>query len=249
MKRFYTCFLFLLALPLSSQADTIAVAVASNFKDTLNRLADGFESETGHVVQISAASTGKHYAQIRNGAPFELFFAADDQRPAMLEGEGLAVHGTRFVYATGRLTFWAPAGKGKDCLAELAAGNFLRLAIANPATAPYGVAAEQVIESLGLQQTYKGRIVMGENISQAMQFVDVGAATAGFVATSQWLANPRHDEGCAWEPGEDRFMPVRQEVQLLKHGESSQAARAFLAYVRSPAALEVIRADGYHAGN
>lgn len=245
MKRLRLIFLLFLALPLSAHADKIAVAVASNFKDTLNSLASIFEAETGHIIQISAASTGKHYAQITHGAPFELFFSADDQRPLLLEQGGSGVPGTRFVYASGRLTFWSPAKSGTDCRGELAVGNFGRIAIANPATAPYGIASRQVLEALGLTEIYAGRIVMGENISQAMHFVDSHAANGGFVATSQWLVNPRREEGCNWEPDATLFEPIRQEAQLLKRGESSAAARAFLEFVRTPAAKAVIREQGY----
>lgn len=245
MKRLRLIFVLVLALPQFAHADTISVAVASNFKDTLNSLASLFEAETGHVVQISAASTGKHYAQISHGAPFELFFSADDQRPLLLEQSGSGVPGTRFVYASGRLTFWSPAKNGTDCRGELAAGNFDRIAIANPTTAPYGVASRQVLESLGLMQAYAARIVMGENISQAMHFVDSHAASGGFVATSQWLVNPRREEGCTWEPDPTLFEPIRQEAQLLKRGENSTAARAFLEFVRTPAAKAVIREQGY----
>ncbi len=239
-------YLLLALLPIPVHADTIAVAVASNFKDTLNALAADFEAATGHIVQLSAASTGKHYAQISHGAPFDVFFAADNERPGMLEREGFAVPGTRFVYASGRITLWGPAANGKDCLAELKSNGFRRIAIANPKTAPYGVAAEQVLAALALTNRYFDHIVMGENISQAMHFVDTGAAAAGFVATSQWLVNPRRAKGCNWEPPAQMFDAIVQEAQLLVHGKDSAAAKDFLAFVRSPAAREVIRAQGYH---
>lgn len=234
----------LLLLPMQVSGDTISVAVASNFKDTLKRLADQFEAESGHIIQLSPASSGKHYAQIMHGAPFQLFFSADAERPVLLEQAGFGVPGTRFIYATGETTLWAPASAG-DCQDVLKSGAFRRLAVANPRTAPYGVAAEEVIAALQLHAVYSSRVVTGENISQAMQFVDSGAADAGFVATSQWLAHPRREEGCNWHIPAAMVTPLHQEVLLLKRGEKSVAARAFLDFVRSPSARQLITSSGY----
>ena len=240
-----TLLFVLLCVPMSAYADVVSVAVASNFKDTLKQLADRFEAETGHTVQLSPASTGKHYAQIMHGAPFHVFFSADAERPALLEQSGFAVAGTRFVFARGKLTLWAPAMTGMACEAALASAAFKRLAIANPKTAPYGVAAESVLTTLQLLPGYSGRIVMGENISQTMQFVDSSAADAAFVATALWQVHPRREQGCHWHVPAELAAPLDQEAVLLKRGEHSVAARAFLDFVRTPAARSLVAAAGY----
>jgi molybdate transport system substrate-binding protein len=248
MTRVSLYFLFFF-LSLPAFADQVSVAVASNFRDAAKLLADRFETRTGHIVQLSAASTGKHYAQIVHGAPFDAFLSADTRHPALLEQQGLAVAGSRFIYARGRITLWAPGVADEDCKAALEAGAYRRLSIANPKTAPYGVAAEQTLAALGLTQAYAAKIVMGENISQALQFVHAGAADAGFVATSQWLLNLRRDEGCHWEVPAALITPLDQEAQLLKRGEASAAAKAFLDFIRTPEAMGIIRQSGYDVAN
>ncbi|MDX1455062.1 MAG: molybdate ABC transporter substrate-binding protein [Gammaproteobacteria bacterium] len=227
-----------------TNAGVVSVAVASNFKDTLSELADRFEEQSGHTVRLSAASTGKHYAQIRNGAPFDIFLAADAERPALLVQEGFAVPDSQRTYAMGRLVFWVPRDENADCRAVLEQG-VARVAMANPRTAPYGLAARQTLAALELEEQYAPRTVMGENISQAMQFVDALAAAGGFVAKSQWLVNPRHENGCAWEVPAELHDPIRQDMVLLKRGVENPAALAFLAYMDGADAKALIAASGY----
>lgn len=222
-------------------ADRLQVAVASNFKPAMEVLAQAFEDATGHDLAVSYGSTGKHYAQILNGAPFELFLAADVEHPRRLEAEGMAFSGSRFTYAMGKLVLWSPQpGLGHDGQRLLEEGKFRFLAIANPKTAPYGRAAEQALRRLGLWDTLQPRIVRGENIGQAFAHVQSGNAELGFVAWSQ-LAG-RAQQGSTWMVPQDHYEPIEQQAVLLK---DSDAARAFLAFLRSEVAVAVIRAHGY----
>ncbi len=230
-------------LPWAAGADTVRVAVAANFAPTLQALAAGFEAASGHRLLIASASTGKHYAQIRNGAAFDVFLAADVERPRRLEREGLGVPGSRFDYAIGRLALWVPgAARIDDPQALLASVPPRRLAIASPRLAPYGVAAREVLDGWGLWSRLQPRLVRGENIAQAFQFVATGNAAAGLVALSQLLtftdATPdsyRVIDGAA-------HAPIRQQALLLRRGA---AAEAFVAYLRGDAATALIRAAGY----
>jgi len=224
-------------------ADQVRVAVAANFAPTLERLADDFTAQTGHRLLISSASTGKHYAQIRNGAAFDVFLAADIARPKRLEVEGHAVAGSRFDYARGRLVLWAPAaGALHDARAALTGEQVRRLAIANPRLAPYGVAARQVLEAWGLWSDVQSRLVRGENIGQAFQFVATGNAQAGLVALSQLLGLDASARGAYREIAADLHAPIRQQAVLLRPG---RAAESFLAYLRGPRARAIIGEAGY----
>lgn len=236
--------LLLACFSFASTARGYQVAVASNFKDTLQALGNAYDARTGNKMLLSAASTGKHYAQITNGAPFELFFAADSDRPAKLEAEGYVVADTRFTYALGGIVFWAPGTDG-DCLAKLKANAFATIAMANPKTAPYGLAAEQTLARLEISDVTREHIVTGENISQTMQFVDTGAAQAGFVAKSHWITNDRREQGCHWFVPGDHFEPIAQQAVLLKKGAGNDAAKGFLDFVRTPEAADIIRNSGY----
>ena len=221
------------------------MATASNFSRTVHRLVESFERNTGHQVLISSASTGKLYAQIRHGAPYDLFLAADSARPERLEQEGLAATGSRFTYALGRLVFWVPQSEFKGAANVLMAkSNVRRIAIANPKTAPYGAAAQQVLEAIGLWRQLKGRLVRGENIGQTFQFVASGAAEMGFVAMSQ-LPEQSSSKGYRWLVQQELYRPIRQEVVLLKRGADNPAAKAFLIYLRSEAARQLIMGQGY----
>lgn len=229
---------------LPAAADTAHVAVAANFLAPMKQLAPLFEHSSGHTLVVSSGSTGKFYAQIKNGAPFDVLLAADDETPARLMREGDAVHIQ--PYAIGKLALWsADPGKIDGTDSVLRRGAYTRLAIANPRLAPYGAAAMQVLEKLGLADTIKGKSVVGENIGQTYQFVASGNAGIGFVALSQITRDGRLTGGSAWQVPTSLYAPIRQDAALLKRGEHNPAARALLDYLDTPAALAVIRSYGY----
>ncbi|HEX7048794.1 MAG TPA: molybdate ABC transporter substrate-binding protein [Longimicrobiales bacterium] len=229
------------------QADeTVLVAVAANFAETQAALAARFTAATGVVVRASIGSTGQLYAQIRNGAPFDVFLAADEERPRRLEAEGRVVPGTRFTYAEGRLVLYGP---GLDSVraggADLIEGEYAHLAIANPETAPYGVAAVQTLERLGLADAVAARLIRGESIGQTYRFVRSGAAELGFVALSQ----VRGESSCRyWIVPRELHGPIRQDAVLLRHGADNAGARRYVAYLRSPEARRLIASYGYGTG-
>jgi molybdate transport system substrate-binding protein len=226
-----------------SAADEIRVATASNFRGAMAALARSFEQTHPHEVVPIYGSTGKHYAQIVNGAPFDAFLAADNRRPERLEQEGLAVPGSRFTYATGILVLWSPRADFVDPEGlVLRSGRFVHLSIANPDLAPYGAAAREVLESLGLWSELGPRLVLGENVGQAFLFVSSGGADLGFVAGSQLVAGPGMRNGSSWRVPEDLHQPIEQQAVLLRE---SEAARAFLAFIRTAAAARIIRDHGY----
>jgi molybdate transport system substrate-binding protein len=224
-------------------AGEVKVAVAANFAPTLERLAEDFTAQTGHRVVVSSASTGKHFAQIRNGAAFDVFLAADAERPARLERLGLGVTGSRFTYAQGRLVLWVPGAPPLDEPSHyLAEGGFERLAIANPRLAPYGAAARQVLERWGLWEGLRGRLVSGENVAQALQFVATGNAQAGLVALAQvLLLSPDLRDAYRLIPAE-LHAPIEQQALLLRPGAP---AEAFLGYLRGERAAAQILQAGY----
>ncbi len=239
----YLLAVLLLSLAANLPAGEIRVAVASNFVAAMRDLAAAFERSNGQRVILATGSTGKHYAQIRSGAPFDLFFAADGQRPALLEREGIAAPGSRFTYALGRLVLWSPrAGLVDDAGQVLAQASFQRIALANPRLAPYGRAAEQVLRRLGQWDRLRARMVQGGNVAQAFQFVFSGNAELGFVALSQIQRPDRATEGSAWLPTQALYDPIEQQAVLLKDGPT---ARAFMNFTRSPEAREIIRKHGY----
>jgi molybdate transport system substrate-binding protein len=224
-------------------AAEVRVAVAANFAPALRVLAAEFERQTGHLVVASSASTGKHYAQIVNGAPFDVFLSADVERVERLEAAGLGVAGSRFVYAEGRLALWAPdLDAQSDAIAYLHGDDFRRLSIANPRLAPYGVAAEQVLMAWGLWERVQSRLVRGENVAQALQFVASGSAEIGLVSLSLvlMLDPARQGRFVPIDPG--LHQPIRQEALLLRRGE---AAESLLAFMRSAATAETLRQLGY----
>ena len=230
-------------LPAFALGAEVRVAVAANFAPTLQDIAAEFSAATGHRVVIASASTGKHYAQIRNGAGFDVFLAADVERPQRLEREGFGVPGGRFDYAIGRLVLWAPdAGDIDDPRTLLAADDLTRLAIANPRLAPYGVAAHQVLEAWGLWERLQTRLVRGENVAQAFQFVATGNAPAGLVALSQVLALHGVAPDSYRTIAGELHAPIRQQGLLLRRGP---AAEAFIRYLQGAAAGARIRAAGY----
>jgi molybdate transport system substrate-binding protein len=236
--------LSLFLLPLISYSETLRIAVAANFTGATQELVSRFEQRSGHELKVSFGSTGKLYAQITHGAPFALFLAADEARPARLIQEGLAVAGSRTTYARGRLVLWSADEKriteGAD---ELRQGAFRRLAIANPQTAPYGLAAQQVLQHLGLWNQLSGALVRGDSIAQTFQFTATGNAELGLVAASQVKAWPH--KGSLWEIPQGYYQSIAQQVVLLKHGEESDAAKDFLQFLQSDEARAVIRDFGY----
>nr|VFK78837.1 MAG: molybdate transport system substrate-binding protein [Candidatus Kentron sp. SD] len=246
---------------LAGETETVHIAVASNFSATLRLLTDAFEGGGAHECKTSAASTGKLFAQIAHGAPFDVFLAADAKRPKRLVADGYAVAETLFTYAVGRLALWRAVGAGTD----ISGGEGIlgvrvgRLAIANPKTAPYGKAAEETLRALGLWRSWQSRLARGENIGQTYQFVASGAVDSGFIALSQ--APRRHrgmsDRGTMGAPSHGQsgeeirivpsslHTPLWQQAVLLKRGVNNTAARAFLVFLRSPKAREIIEAAGY----
>lgn len=227
------------------QAADIRVGVASNFSSTLAALAERFERQSGHRVVLSSGSTGKLYAQIKNGAPFDLFFAADAARPQRLEQEGEGVTGTRFTYAVGRIVLWSPIPDRIDATgAVLKTGDFRKLAIANPVTAPYGLAAQQAMMRLGVWEAMQPRLVRGENISQTFQFVASGNADLGFVALSQ-LRTGKGVGGSYWEVPPEYYQPIEQQVILLRVAREPEAARELLVYLRGGDAQAMLESFGY----
>jgi molybdate transport system substrate-binding protein len=233
-------------------AAEVQVAAAANFTAPLAEIAKAFEQATGHRLLVSAGSSGKLAAQIQNGAPFEVLLAADAERPALLEKDGMAVAGSRFTYARGRLALWSPDPALVDAAGKVLAGDrFHHLAIANPKLAPYGAAAQQVLTGLGLWETLTPLLVQGEDIGQAYQFVASGAAELGFVALSQVRAaassggGAGQPKGSVWIVPESRYRPIEQQAVLLAKGAANPAARAFLDFLRGKAARAVIERYGY----
>jgi molybdate transport system substrate-binding protein len=218
-------------------------AVAANFTAPMAELAERFESEIGHAVSVISGSTGKHYAQIVNGAPFDVFLAADERRPLELEREGLIVPGSRFSYAVGRLVLWSRDPRMLNAGAEvLSSDSFRRLAIANGRLAPYGRAAREVLERHGLLESLSGRLVQGENVAQTFQFVASGNAELGFVALSQVRSLPAELAGSSWLVPADLHTPIEQQAVLLKDGLT---ARRFLEFMTGEGARALIRSYGY----
>ncbi|SDE73910.1 molybdate ABC transporter substrate-binding protein [Rhodospira trueperi] len=226
-----------------ARADETLVAVAANFTAAAKEIGAAFTEATGHTATFSFGSTGKLYAQIAHGAPFEAFLAADTARPEKAEAEGLGVPGSRFTYAVGRLVLYStdPA-LVDDAGAVLERDAFDHLAIANPVTAPYGAAAVEVLEALGLQESLKDRLVQGDTIAQAHQFVITGNAEIGFVALSQVVDD---DSGSQWMVPQDLYTPIRQDAILLKTGADNPVAAAFLAFLKGPEATAITARYGY----
>jgi len=225
---------------LPAMAAETRVAVAANFTEPAKEIATAFKAATGHNAILSFGSSGQFYAQIANGAPFEVFLSADAERPQKAEAEGLAVAGTRFTYATGRLVLWSKTpGLVDPRGAALKAGRFEKLAIADPKTAPYGLAAVETLRALGLHERLAPKLVTGSSITQAYQFVDTGAAELGFVALSQVVGQAG---GSRWLVPAGYHTPIDQQAVLLK---DSDAARAFLKFLKGPEAKAIIKRYGY----
>jgi molybdate transport system substrate-binding protein len=243
MRRLVLAFVAASVFGRAAAADEIRIAVATNFTETMNALVGLFEQESDHTVLISAGSTGSHYAQIRNGAPFEAFFAADAERPALLERQGVGVAGSRFLYAVGRLVLWSPRADFVDGEGRvLESGAFRFLAIANPELAPYGAAARELLMARNLWSSLQAKLVRGQDIGQAYSFVYTGNAELGFVAYSQLKKPAAEISGSYWLVPEALHRPIAQEAVLLR---DVAAAREFLELVKSPSARAIIRSYGY----
>ena len=247
MKNFTRIFLTFAALSAGlSHADEVSVAVAANFTAPMQKIAAAFAQDTGHKAVLAFGSTGKFYAQIKNGAPFQMLLAADDGTPARLEKENFAVAGTRFTYATGRLVLWSAQPSLVDDKGEvLRNGRFQHIAVADPKLAPYGAAAAETLSKLDLLQSLQPRIVQGENIAQAYQFVATGNAELGFVALSQVMSDGRITQGSAWVVPTNLHAPLRQDAIVLSSGKDNLAATALAAYLQSEKARAIIRSYGY----
>ena len=240
---FYVLLIVLISGTGSAKADEILVAVASNFKNAITDIARKFEENTDHKVTLIFGSTGKHYAQIKNGAPFDAFFAADSKRPELLEKEGLIIPDSRFTYALGKVVLWSPQRNLVDAEGiVLERGEFQHLAMAQPKLAPYGKAAYEVLQARGLWDKLKSKAVRGENIGQTFQFVKSGSATLGFVAYSQLKIADRPIAGSYWDIPQSLYSVIKQQAVLLK---DNQAARDFTATIKTERSRKIISHYGY----
>ncbi|ROL64857.1 molybdate ABC transporter substrate-binding protein [Pseudomonas vranovensis] len=230
----------------SAWADEVQVAVAANFTAPIQAIAKDFEKDTGHKLVAAYGATGQFYAQIKNGAPFEVFLAADDSTPEKLEKEGDTVKGSRFTYAIGTLALWSARGGYVDAKGDVLKKNeFKHLSIANPKAAPYGLAATQVLDKLQLTEATKAKIVEGQNITQAYQFVSTGNAELGFVALSQIYKDGKVSSGSAWIVPSNLHEPIKQDAVILNKGKDNAAAKALVEYLKGPKAAAVIKSYGY----
>ncbi len=245
MNKFLIGMLLALIMSHAVAAD-VQIAVAANFSGPIEEISQSFEKMTGHRLKISTGASGKFYAQIKNGAPFEVFLSADEQKPSQLEKDGLAVQGSRFTYAIGKLVLWSADANLVDSKGKiLATGNFNKLAIANPKTAPYGEAAMQTLTALNLKSVLEPKLVIGESIGQTYQFVATGNASMGFVALSQVTKANKLIVGSAWVVPEKLYQPILQDAVLLVNGRDNVAARQFMLFLRSDEALRIIKSFGY----
>ena len=230
----------------SAHAADVQVAVAANFTEPMKKIAAEFEKDTGHKAVLAFGATGKFYAQINNGAPFDVLLAADDETPAKLEKEGKTVAGSRFTYATGKLVLWSAKPGYVDAQGKvLETGSYAHLSIANPKTAPYGLAAVETMEKLGVTAKVQPKLVQGENIGQAHQFVSTGNAELGFVALSQVWTDGKFNAGSGWIVPANLHNPIRQDAVILDKGANNAAARALETYLKSDKAKAIIRSYGY----
>lgn len=229
-----------------AQAAEVVVAVASNFIAPMKQIAQDFARDTGHTAQLSFGATGKFYAQIVNGGPFEVLLAADDTTPEKLVREGHAVAASRFTYCVGQLVLWSPRPGYVDSQGVvLGSADFRHIAVASPRLAPYGVAALQTLDKLGLKDALQPRMVTGENIAQAYQFVASGNAQLGFVALSQVMENGKLVAGSAWQVPASMHDPIRQDAVVLAKGQDNKAAAALMDYLRGEKARAVMKSYGY----
>lgn len=242
MRRLFLALATATCLTSAAYADSVNVAVAANFTDAANEIAAAFAEATNHEALLSFGSTGQLYTQITQSAPFQVFLSADDKRPALSVEEGFGVEGTVFTYAIGQLALYsAEAGKvtGPE---TLEGGDFQQIAIANPETAPYGTAAVETMQSLGVYEALQPKIVQGQNIGQTFQFVETGNAEIGFVALGQISQS---EAGSRWIVPKEHYEAIRQDAVLLKTGEGNAAAVAFVEFLKGEAASAIIEKYGY----
>jgi molybdate transport system substrate-binding protein len=238
--------LLVAAVAIPAFADEVQVAVAANFTAPMKVIAAQFEQETGHKVLASYGATGKFYAQIQNGAPFDVLFAADDETPAKLDKENATVPRSRFTYAIGKLVLWSAKEGVVDARGDvLKTGKFDHIAVANPKLAPYGLAAQETLQKLNLFTALQAKFVTGDNIGQTYQFVASAAAPLGFVAMSQVYENNQLKSGSAWIAPGTMYSPIRQDAVVLTKGANKPAVAAFMGYLKGDKAKAVIRSYGY----
>ena len=244
MQKLLGCCTALVLFTSPAQADTVAAAVAANFSAPMQAIAPLFAQATGHEAQLSFGATGKFYAQINNGAPFDVLLSADSSTPSKLAAEKKAVAASQITYAQGQLLLWsAQPGYVDGAGAVLKTGTWKHLALANPKLAPYGAAGQEVLQQLGVDAT--GRTVLGENIAQTYQFVASGNAQLGFVAAPQVMKDGQLQSGSAWVIPQALYSPIRQDAIVLEHGRNNPAAQALLDYLQTPAARAIMQAYGY----
>ena len=235
----------------TAKAEEVTVAVAANFTAPMQKIAQAFEQDTGHKALLAFGATGKFYAQIKNGAPFAVLLSADDETPTRLEKEGVAIAGTRFTYAIGRLALWSKNpllvdDKGQVLLSNATDKNsFKKIAIADPKLAPYGAAAIEVLGRMDALAKLTPKLVQGDSIGQAFQFVMTENAELGFMALSQISIDGRITQGSAWVVPQNLYTPLKQEAVLLPLGKNNAAALALMKYMRTDRAQAIIRAYGY----
>lgn len=238
--------LCILILAAAAHADEVQVAVAANFAEPMKQIAAEFEKDTGHKAMLTFGATGKFYAQISHGAPFEVLLAADEETPLKLEKELLAAPGTRFTYAIGKLVLWSASTGYVDSRGDiLKKSTFKHLALANPKTAPYGTAAMATLQQLGVLNSIQPRIVQGENIAQTHQFVATGNAELGFVALSQVFKDGKVRSGSAWIVPDKLYPPIRQDAVVLAKGRNKPATTALAHYLKTDKARAIIKSYGY----
>ena len=246
MRKSFILTLLFVAYATSLRAEEAMVAVAANFSAPMQQIAALFQKETGHQIKLSFGASGGIYAQIKNGAPFDLFLSADQLTPQKLEAEGLGVPNSRFTYATGQLVLWSKQEGLVDAKGHVLQNKSIqRIALANPKLAPYGAAAIETMTNLGLLKELQSKLVQGDNIAQTYQFVSTQNAQIGFVALSQVFANGKITSGSAWIVPGNLHQPIQQDVILLRKGQDNKAATALLLYLKGEQAKKILKSFGY----
>ncbi|HAF45147.1 MAG: molybdate ABC transporter substrate-binding protein [Sideroxydans sp. GWF2_59_14] len=229
-----------------ANAGEVTAAVAANFTAPVQQIAELFQKETGHTVKFSFGSSGKFYSQIQNGAPYDVFLAADEKNPKLLEQEGLAVKDSRFVYALGTLVLWsAKPGFVDSKGAVLGKDGFNKIAYADPKLAPYGLAAQETLQKMNLWDRVQSKLVTGESITQTYQFAATGNAELAFIALAQITKDGKVTEGSWWIVPADMYNPIKQSAVQLSAAKDPIAARAFMVFLKSEKAQVIIRSFGY----
>lgn len=242
----FALFVALAGASLMARAEDVSVAVAANFTAPMQKIAVEFEKATGHKAQLVFGSTGKFYAQIKAGAPFQLLLAADDETPARLVKEGDGVAASQFTYAIGKLVLWSPKPGFVDDKGEvLKSGKFAHLSLANPKLAPYGLAATETLKALGLTEALQSKIVLAESIGQAQQFVVSGNAELGFIAYSQIHKDGKLIDGSYWLVPAKHYSQIRQNAVVLARGKGNAAVDALAGFLKSKSATDIIKSYGY----